>query len=93
MKDERVRLTLPKRFRPVLDKLSTPLDMNYTEFVTWLIDSYNARDLAFIPTVTVQPAIPAQPLPLVEHPVQSLITEGPPTADIQFDESEFDDDF
>lgn len=93
MKDERVRLTLPKRFRPVLDKLSTPLDMNYTEFVTWLIDSYNARNLAFIPTVTVQPTIPTQPSPLVQHPVQSSVTDGPLTADIQVDESEFDDDF
>ncbi|MFG6107696.1 hypothetical protein U2F10_36075 [Leptothoe sp. EHU-05/26/07-4] len=93
MKDERVQLTLPKRFRSVLDKLSTPLEMTHTEFVKWLIDSYNARDLAFIPTVTAQSLIPVQPPSSVQPHAQSLVTNGALTADIQVDESEFDDDF
>lgn len=52
MADERVRLTLPKRFRPKLDRLAEPLGMGHTEFVSWLIDSYDARDLALLPLVT-----------------------------------------
>ena len=93
MKDERVQLTLPKRFRSVLDKLSTPLEMTHTEFVKWLIDSYNARDLAFIPTVTAQSVMPVQPPSLAQPYAQSPVTDGSQTTSIQVDESEFDNDF
>lgn len=93
MKDERVQLTLPKRFRTVLDKLSTPLEMTHTEFVKWLIDSYNARDLAFIPTVTAQSVMPVQHPSLVQPYAQSPVTDGSQTTSIQVDESEFDNDF
>lgn len=58
MADERVRVTLPKRLRPVLDRLTEPMGMGHTEFVTWLIDSYNARDLSFLPLITGEQQTP-----------------------------------